>query len=139
MTSTYLSLFFTVVLLVTTAYFIMGGLPLLILAHDTPLDARFVRRYFEIYYAAALVGAIGSAASYALWGKLLFALGNLGVALTVLLLRQTILPAMARLGSRIQASEPAAIAGFRKVHAIALLVNLCQLVLLVWGVLQITV
>ena len=48
MLSTYIALFFTVVLLVTTAYFIMGGIPLLILAHDTPLDGRFVRRFFEI-------------------------------------------------------------------------------------------
>lgn len=44
------ALFFTVVLLVTTAYFLMGGLPLLVLQHDTPLDGRFIRRFFDIYY-----------------------------------------------------------------------------------------
>ena len=35
------ALFFTVVLLVMTTYFIMGSIPLLVLKHDTPLDARF--------------------------------------------------------------------------------------------------
>ena len=49
----YASFFFTVALLVTTAYFLMGGLPLLTLKHDTPLDARFVRGFFNVYYRAA--------------------------------------------------------------------------------------
>lgn len=44
MHSLYAALFFTVALLVTTTYFIMGGLPLLILDHSTPLDGRFVKR-----------------------------------------------------------------------------------------------
>ena len=35
------ALIFTVALLVTTAYFLMGSVPLLILKHDTVLDARF--------------------------------------------------------------------------------------------------
>lgn len=139
MASTYLALFFTVVLLVTTAYFIMGGIPLLILNHDTPLDGRFIRRFFEIYYSAALIGALGAAGSYALWGKPLFAMSALAIATVVLLLRRTILPAMVRLGAQIQASDPAAISGFRKVHAIALLINLIQLIVVVWGVLQISV
>ena len=34
---TFAALGFTVALLVTTAYFLMGGLPLLILKHDTPV------------------------------------------------------------------------------------------------------
>ena len=34
-------------------------LPLLVLSHDTPLDARFVRGYFNVYYRAALFTALG--------------------------------------------------------------------------------
>jgi len=139
MASTYISLFFTVVLLVTTAYFIMGGIPLLVLAHDTPLDGRFIRRFFEIYYSSALVGALGATGSYALWGKPLFALGAATIASVVIALRRNIIPAMERLSSSIQASDPGAITGFRRVHAAALLVNLLQLVIIVWGVLQISV
>ena len=137
--STYVSLFFTVVLLVTTAYFIMGGIPLLTLSHDTPLDGRFIRRFFEIYYSCALVGAIGAMISYAAWGRPVFALGAAGIACVVLFLRSNILPAMARLGSSIQASDPGAIAGFRRVHSAALLANLVQLLLVVWGILNISV
>lgn len=139
MATTYLSLFFTVVLLVTTAYFILGGLPLLVLAHDTPLDGRFIRRFFEIYYSAALFAAVAAAASYALWGKASFALGCAAIACVVMMLRKIILPAMERLGSQIQTCDPGAISGFRKIHAMALLLNTLQLVVLVWGVIQISV
>lgn len=139
MTGTYISLFFTVVILVTTAYFIMGGIPLLILAHDTPMDGRFVRRFFEIYYSAALVGALGATASYAFWGRPLFASGAAVMVLAVLGMRRVILSAMARLTASIQAHDPGAIVKFRQVHAAALLVNLLQLVLIVWGVLHISV
>lgn len=41
----YPALLFTVALLVTTAYFLLGGLPLLVLDHDTSLDARFIRGF----------------------------------------------------------------------------------------------
>ena len=57
------AIFFTVALLVTTAYFIMGSLPLLVLKHDTPMDARFVRGFFNIYYRAAFITAAGTAIS----------------------------------------------------------------------------
>jgi hypothetical protein len=53
----YAALFFTVALLVTTAYFLMGSVPLLVLKHDTPLDASFVRGFFNTYYLAAMVTA----------------------------------------------------------------------------------
>ena len=56
----YASFFFTVALLVTTAYFLMGGLPLLTLKHDTPLDARFVQGFFNVYYRAAFWASLGA-------------------------------------------------------------------------------
>ena len=66
MFATLAALIFTVILMVTTAYFLMGGLPLLILKHDTALDARFVRGFFDVYYKAAFVAAPGAAVSFAL-------------------------------------------------------------------------
>jgi hypothetical protein len=136
--SSYFALFFTVALLVTTAYFIMGGLPLLILQHDTPVDGRFIRRFFEVYYQAAWLAALGACISYALWGKVLFAAGCAAVAGGVWALRRLIIPKMAHLGEKIQAADASAIAAFRKVHSVALLVNLTQLVALVWGVTQLS-
>lgn len=135
----YLSLFFTVVLLVTTAYFLLGGLPLLVLQHDTPMDGRFVRRFFEIYYRALFFGAIGAGLSFGLWGRWPFALGAVAIAGVAVLLQRRVIPAMQRLGEAIQASDAGAIAGFRRVHAAALGVNLGQLVLLVWAVLRISI
>jgi hypothetical protein len=136
MIGSYIALFFTVVLLVTTAYFLMGGLPLLILAHDTPMDGRFVRRFFEIYYAAALFGASGAALGYVLWNKAVPAAGVGCIALLVLWLKRFVLSAMLRLSVSIEAKEPGSIADFRKMHATALLINLAQLVLIVLGLLQ---
>ena len=126
---------FTVALLVTTAYFLMGGLPLLILKHDVPLDARFVRGFFNVYYRAAFWTSGGACLSFALWGQFAFALGAAGISAVTVLLRSKLLTAMARLGEQIEASEAAAISRFRQVHALALSVNLVQLGVVVWGVL----
>lgn len=54
------------------------------------------------------------------------------------LLRQRLLPAMAHLAAQIQANDADAIRAFRKVHSMALLVNLVQLIALVWGVTQLS-
>ncbi len=129
----YPALLFTVALLVTTAYFLMGGLPLLVLDHDTALDARFIRGFFNLYYRAAFVTAVGAALSYAGLGQAGFALGAAALALVVVALRRRLIPTMDALGAQIQASAPQAIRRFRQVHCMALLVNLVQLALLVWA------
>lgn len=138
MISIYASLFFTVAMLVTTTYFIMGGLPLLILDHDTPLDGRFIRRFFEIYCTLALMAAVGATLSYALAGWTGYSLGAACIVGIVSVYRRTILPAMDRLTRQIQGHDPKAIRLFRVTHSLALLVNLLQLVVLVWGVVQLS-
>lgn len=132
----YPALVFTVALLVTTAYFLMGGLPLLVLDHDSALDARFVRGFFNLYYKAACITAVGAALSFAGLGRIGFAAGAAALAGGVLLLRSTLIPAMEQLGAQIQASAPQALRRFRQLHAIALAANLLQLLLLVWALLQ---
>ena len=125
------ALVFTVALLVTTAYFIMGSIPLLVLQHDTPLDARFVRAFFNVYYVAAVCTASGTAISYALAGRPALAAGAAALALLALALRRWILPAMEALGGRIDEEGAAAIAGFRKTHVTAIAINVVQLVAIV--------
>jgi hypothetical protein len=134
----YAAIFFTVVLLVTTAYFLMGGLPLLILKHDTPVDAHFIRGFFNVYYKAAFVAATGGAVSFALSGRPAFALGIGAISIVVLLLRRRLIPVMEHLGEQIQTREASAVEKFRHVHSTALVVNLMQLVVLVWGLTQVT-
>lgn len=131
-----LAFFFTVVLLVTTAYFLLGGLPLLILEHDVPLDARFIRGFFAVYYKAVFWAALGAAISFALWGRVAFAAGALALMGVDVLLRRSLLPAMHALGARIEAADDGAIRRFRQVHGAALLVNFIQLGVLVWSTLQ---
>ena len=132
------ALVFTVILLVITAYFLMGSVPLLILEHDTPLDARFVRGFFNTYYLAATFAASATAVSYAFAGRLIFAAGATALALLATLLRRTVIPKMDSLRARIQVTETSAIPGFRRVHVAAILINLAQLALIVWSLISLS-
>ena len=129
----YAALFFTVALLVTTAYFLMGSVPLLILRHDTPRDSQFVRGFFNIYYKAAMITAGATAASYALAGRFGFALGAAALVAVALLLRATVIGMMDRFRAGIAIDDTDAIPGFRRTHVMAILVNLVQLSLVVWS------
>ena len=124
---------FTVALLVTTAYFIMGSIPLLILKHDTPLDARFVRGFFNIYYVAAFITATATAISYAIAGRAGLAGGAAALALIAIVLRKKVIPKMDALGEQIQSNYMDAIPGFRRTHITAILINIAQLAAIVWS------
>ena len=134
----YPAMFFHVALMVTTAYFLLGGLPLLILAHDVSLDARFVQSFFKVYYRAAFWASLGACLSYALWARWGFALGAGGLCALSIALRQRLLPTMQRIGQQIEAQQAGAVQRFRRVHGTALALNLLQLVLLVWATLQLS-
>lgn len=136
MLSIYLALFFTVALMVTTAYFILGGLPLLILDHATPLDSHFIQRFFEVYCSAAWVCSLGACISYALAGFFPFMLGCATIWGLVMVYRRTIIPTMGRFAARIRSGQADAIRAFRWTHSAALLINGVQLLALVIGVLN---
>ena len=129
----YIALLFTVALMVTTLYFLLGGLPLLTLRHDTPMDARFVRGFFRLYYKTVFVAALGASLGFAIWGKPAFALATAAMALLAQALRRYLIEAMQRLDERIQANHEGSVRRFRRVHGFALSLNLLQLVVLVWG------
>jgi hypothetical protein len=127
------ALFFTVALLVTTAYFILGSIPLLVLKHDTPLDARFVRAFFNVYYRAAIITASGTAISYAFAGRPELAAGAAVLAVLAFVLRKQVIPKMDALGEQIQSQPMDAIPGFRKTHVTAIVINIAQLAVIVWS------
>lgn len=127
------ALCFTVALLVTTAYFIMGSVPLLVLQHDTPLDSSFVRSFFSTYYLAAMVTATATAVSYAIAGRPAFATGAVALVMLAATLRRTVIAKMDALQSRIQSGNAEAISSFRRTHITAILINLAQLVVIVWS------
>jgi hypothetical protein len=133
MTALIASLFFTVILLVITTYFILGAVPLLVLKHDTPLDYRFIRGFFNTYYRMAMYVAGGTALSYGFAGRPFFAVGAALLALLAIVLRRTIISKMDSIGSRIRGNPVHAIPGFRRIHVTAILLNITQLVLIVWA------
>lgn len=132
------ALCFTGALLVTTAYFLMGGTPLLTLKHDTPKDARFVGSFFNVCYRVAMLLAAPTAISYALAGRLVLATGAAALALLAILLRRKVISKMASLGARIESGEAGAITAFRRVHAAAIVINLAQLALIVWSLISVS-
>jgi hypothetical protein len=133
------ALVFTVALLVVTAYFLMGSLPLLILKHDTPLDSRFIRGFYDTYYLAAMVTAGFTAVSYALAGRPLLAAGAAALALLAHTLRRKFLPRMDALRAQIQARGDMAVHQFRRMHLAAILVNAAQLVLIVASLIALSI
>jgi hypothetical protein len=134
----YGSFVFTVALLVFTMYFLLGGLPLLILKHDAPLDARFVRAFFNAYYKLTFWAAIGATVSYAVWGRFAFAAGAASIAVVVTALRRRFLQAMEEIGAQIEGSQGLPIRRFRRMHVAALLINVALLVVLVWGTIRLS-
>jgi hypothetical protein len=127
------ALIFTVALLATTAYFVMGSIPLLILKHDTPVDANFVRSFFNIYYITAVITAGATSISYALAGRLAFATGAAVLACIAIIMRRKVIPQMDTLGAQIQSNARDALAGFRKTHITAISINVVQLAAILWS------
>ena len=117
----------TVVLLVWMGFFMMGSLPLLVLAHDTPLDARFIRGLFNVYYLAVVPTASAAALSYAWTGRPVFAAGMGAIAALAFALRRwVIIPRMDVLRETIPALN-ASILQFRRLHIAGMLLNAVQL------------
>ena len=112
----------SVILLLIAACFLMGSVPLLILKHDTPLDARFVGGFFKLYFVATTYAALATAA----------------LALLAFGLRRVLVPLMAALVPRIQAREAGAVLAFRRLHAGLILVNLATLAVMVWSLIRLS-
>ena len=132
------ALFFTLALFVVTAYSIMGSLPLLILKHDTPMDSRFVRGFFNTYCIAALWTASATAACYAFAGRTGYAAGAAALALLAYSLRRVLVSKMDSLSAEILRGNAKAVAGFRRMHVTAVSANAVQLVLIVWGLIALS-
>jgi hypothetical protein len=133
MLSTYVSFAFTVILLVWMGFFMLGSLPLMILKHDTLLDARFIRGLFDVYYKAVMVTSTAGAVSYAVARHPVSAVG-MGVIFTIAFVsRRAVLPRMDSLRARDEPMEAPAIRRFRRLHVTGMAMNLVQLVTICVG------
>nr|WP_301334508.1 hypothetical protein [Variovorax dokdonensis] len=114
-------------------FFMMGSLPLLVLKHDTPLDARFIRGLFNVYYVAVTLTASAAALSFAWTGNAAFAVGMGFVATLAFALRRWIvIPRMDVLRDSIPASD-ASIFQFRRLHVVGMVLNVTQLGTVAWS------
>ena len=128
----------TVALLVWMGFFMMGSLPLLILKHDTPIDSRFIRGLFNLYYVAiiatATVGALSSAfaerAAIAVAFGCIAALGLAGC--------RWIVARMDKLRSTMTADDSLAIKRFRKIHITGMLINVLLLAAFCFGITRVS-
>ena len=123
----HIALFFLVAMLAVTVYFLLGSVPLLILKHDNPIDARFIRSFYRTYYRIVLVVALGATLSFALAARPVFAMGAAVIVLVTWMLHRRFLPWMETLGSRIHAQDVTAIPAFRNLHKSAIGINVTQL------------
>ena len=129
----FFALLSTVALFCWMGFFMMGSLPLLVLKHDTPLDARFIRGLFNVYYIAAMVTAAVAALSYVWAGQSAFAGGMGCVAALSFGTRRWIIPGMDALRAAMNGSDMVAIFQFRRLHVIGMLLNVTQLGAVVWS------
>jgi len=120
-----------VILLVVTTYFLLGSVPLLVLKHDTPLDSRFVRSFFNTYYFAVMLVAGATGLSYAAAGKPVFAASAAALVLLAAVLRGTIISRMDQLQGQMRMNEATAIPAFRRIHMTAIVINMAQLITIV--------
>ena len=116
-----------VILLVWMGFFMFGSLPLMILKHDTPLDARFIRGLFDVYYKAVVVTAGAGTLASAVAGRLVIAMGMAGIVLIALASRRGILHRMDRLRDAMTATDAARIRQFRWLHGWGMVLNVVQL------------
>jgi hypothetical protein len=128
----------TVALLVWMGFFMMSSLPLLVLKHDTPLDARFIRGLFNLYYVAIMITATVGALSSALANRPTIALGLGFFAACGFAGRRWFVARMDRLRSTMTADDLGGIRRFRQLHIAGMLLNLVLLAGLCIGMTQVS-
>lgn len=128
----------TVALLVWMGFFMMGSLPLLVLKHDTPLDARFIRGLFNVYYLAIVITAAVGTTSYALVGKPAIACAFASVVMLGLGGRYWLVPRMDVVRSTMTADDSVTIRQFRRLHIAGMLVNVVLLAAYCFGMTKVS-
>ena len=117
----------TVLLLIWMGFFMMGSLPLLILKHDTPLDARFIHGLFQVHRVAILATAATGALGYALAGRLNVAMSLSCVAALGFAGGSWLVSKMDSVRSAMTADDAPAIRRFRQLHVAGMLLNVALL------------
>lgn len=91
------------------------------------------------YYLAAICTASATAVCFALADRPIFSAGVAALALLATILRRKVIPKMDSLRAQTHVSGTGAAPAFRRIHIAVVLVNLAQLVLIVWGLIALSV
>ena len=122
-----------IVLLFAMGFFMLASPPLLILKHDTPLDGRFIRGLFNIYYLSVMLIAAVGAAGCVLLGQNAVALAMSGLVVFVFATRLSVISSMDRLRDAIGRGDAVAVPRFRRLHIAGMVLNVVQLGMVAWG------
>ena len=117
--------------LAALGFFVLGGTPLLILAHDVYMDGKFIRQFFHYCYRIVTVFSGASTLAYALAERAVMALALGGICALALFMHRWLIPRMDHLRPLIDAGDGAAIRRFRQLHGGGLGLNLAQVVAMV--------
>lgn len=113
--------------------FMLASPPLLILKHDTPVDGRFIRGLFNIYYITVMTIAAVGAAVCALMGQGAVALAMGGLVVFVFGIRRWVISNMDKLRDAITRGDSMAVPRFRRLHIAGMILNVVQFGTVVWG------
>jgi hypothetical protein len=128
-----------VVLLFPMGVFMLATPPLLVLKHDTPTDARFIRGLFNYYYMAVIaIAAIGAAGCVAI-GRSTVAVAMGALIAFVFALRYWMLSSMDKVRGEMTRGEALAVPRFRRLHIAGMVVNVVQLGFVAWGLTRLAV
>lgn len=125
-----------VALIFPMVFFTFASPPLLILKHDTPQDARFVRGLFNYYYTVVVIAASLGAVGQVAVGRSAAGLAMGGVAAFVFTVRRWVVPRMDALRERIAGGDASAIPSFRRLHLAGIVLNVVQVGVVAWGMAQ---
>ena len=121
------------VLLFAMGFFMLASPPLLILKHDTPVDGRFIRGLFNLYYLSVMTIAAVGAAGCALMGQGTVALAMGGLVVFVFAVRLWVVSQMDDLRGAMARGESMAMPKFRRLHIAGMVLNVVQLGTVAWG------
>ena len=122
-----------VVLLFPMVVFMLASPPLLILKHDTPVDGRFIRGLFNVYYIIVITIATAGTAGWALMGRGVVAFAMGGLVVFVFGLRRWMISNMDKLRCAMTRGDFMAVPRFRRLHIAGMILNVVQLGTVAWG------
>ena len=129
----------TVILVLWTGYFILGGTPLLLLRYKVPNDARFVRGFLDVYYVTMAAAGFVSALGYAGAARFEFAFGMALIAGFAVVARRLAIPRMDALRPVVNTGDAAAISNFRRIHIHVAVLNVVLFCAVVWSTTKISI